>query len=89
MSCEYLFLPSGRLAAEANGKVGLSCDPEPSFSSVPSPSSNVERSLRCCLKRGGRLNSWLRCAGWSVSEMDDELEDGEAGISGDSAWSIR
>jgi hypothetical protein len=51
----------------------------------------VESSrVRFCWKRGGRLNSWLRCAGWSVSDNDEELlEDEESGISGEPGSSFR
>lgn len=41
------------------------------------------------MKRGGRLNSWLRWAGWSTSDRDDELEEDELGIPGDSGESFK
>jgi hypothetical protein len=88
VSCAYFVLPD-RLAADANGKLGLPCEPESSISRVPSPSSKVSKSRgRCCLKRGGRLNNWLRCTGWSVSDKDEELEEDEAGLSGKSTESF-
>jgi hypothetical protein len=57
VSCAY-FVLVGRLAADAKGKLGAPCEPVSSISCGPSPSSNVDSSRgRCCLKRGGRLNS--------------------------------
>lgn len=62
-SCAYLLMLGLVLTEVAKGRL-VSCEPESSISCVPSPSSNVESSLGFfCWKRGGRLKSWLRCAG--------------------------
>lgn len=84
------FLPTGScLAADAKGSVGDPWEPEASCSRVPSPSSKVLRPRgRCCLKRGGRLNNWLRWAGWSASDKEDELDEDESEFSGDCVLSF-
>jgi hypothetical protein len=89
-SSAYLLLFGCLLAADAKGKL-VSCEPESSISWVPSPSSKVDKlRVRFCWNRGGRLNSWLRWAGWSVSDSDEELlEDEESGMPGETASSFR
>jgi len=88
-SCAYLLPTGGCLATDAKGRVGDPWDPEFSFSRVSSPSSNVSRLRgRCCLNRGGRLNNWLRWAGWSASDKEDELDEHESKTSGESVLSF-
>jgi hypothetical protein len=90
VSCVYLPLLGCLLADDAKGRL-VSFEPESSISWVPSPSSKVDKlRVSFCWKRGGRLNSWLRWAGWSVSDNDEELlEDEESGTPGEPASSFR